>query len=336
MTQIDPWAVPVPGRGGDISLPAVPAQVGDAWSERRTIPTVAAAVLWFSTAVLQVAWLVFGQTKVLINPVQGDYTAEISDKGTACLGFVLIGVLLLRLRTRTLGLGLSMFIGLSWAATAPSDLRPVDWNGTYPGNYLFCVSLIAGTSAGALSAAELIRRRRAEGPAAPPPPPATRARIRQLGIAAGLVSLACAVGSNLVDIRIDHDLTRGLHCCTYTDATAVTKGGYLADWVFIAIVAVSAVVFRSRFLSVAAFLVPVFSAVRLIVDGVVRVIWPVSSLYGRHGAEVIGRMGDGSVGSVIHTSLELGFWLLVAQTVVLLAAAFIRSRIRPTVGEASV
>ena len=332
MTQIDPWAVPVSGGPGEVALPTVPAPVGDGWTERRTKPTVAAALLWFSAAVLQVSWLVFGQTNIRINPVEGDYTAQVSDKATACLGFVLIGVLLLRLRTRTLGLGLSMFTGLPWAALAPNDLRPVDWNGTYSWNYLFGASLIAGTLAGALSAAELIRRRRAEGPAAPPPPPATRARIRQLGIAAGLVSVACVVGSNLVEIRIDHDLTRGLHCCTYTDATAVTKGGYLAFWVFTAIVAVLAVVFRSRSLSVAAFLVPVFGAVRQVVDCVVRVIWPTSSLYGRHGAEMIGRIGGGSV---IHTSLEPGFWLFVVQTVVLLAAAFARSRVRPAVRAAS-
>lgn len=322
----------MPGQGGDVSLPTAPPPVADGWTERRTKLTIAAAALWFGAAILQTAWLVFGATNIEVNPVQGDYTAQISDKATACLGFVLFGVLLLRPRTRTLGLGLSAFAGLSWAATAPNDLRPVDWNGTYHWNNLFSASLVAGTLAGALSAAELIRRRRAEGPATPVPPQATRARILQLGLAAGLVSLVCVVGSNLVDVRVDHDLTRGLHCCTYSSSSAATQSGYVINWVFIAFLAVFAVVVRSRALSVAALLLPVFDAVREIVDCVVRLIWPLSSLYGRHGAQMIGGFGDVQV---VHTTLELGFWLLVVQAVVLLAAAYVRARIKPALTVAS-
>lgn len=333
MTQIDPWAVPVPGDPGDTSLPTAPVVVGEGWTERRTKLTVIAAVLWISVAVLQTLWLFFCRTNFLINPVQGDYTAQISDKAVACLGFVLIGALLLRLRTRTLGLGLSAFTGLSWAASAPADLRPVNWNETYHWNDLFSASLVAGTVAGALSAAEIIRRRRVEGPAALPPSGAAGARIRLFGIVVGLISVACAVSVRLVEIRVAHDMTRSLHCCTYSATTsAVTKSGYAGEWAFIAAMAVFAVVVRSRALSVAAFLAPVFDTFREIVDCVVRVIWPVSSLYGRHSARMIEDMG---AGSMIHTSLKLGFWLFVAQTVVLLAAAFVRHRIRPAVAEAS-
>lgn len=47
---------------------------------------------------------------------------------------------------------------------------------------------------------------------------------------------------------------------------------------------------------------------------------------------MIGGFGDVQV---VHTTLELGFWLLVVQAVVLLAAAYVRARIKPALTVAS-
>lgn len=336
MAETDPWIVIEDDEAphGDVRLPTAPPRLQDDWTERRTGLTVAAAVLWFIVVALQVAWLVFGGTNKLVDPVQGDYPLQITDKAGACLGFVLTGVLLLRTRTRTLGLGLSALIGLSWPVQAPGDFRPVEWNETYHLNNLFSAALIAGMVAGALSAAELVRRRRAEGPATALPARAVRARLRQLGVAAGVVSIGCVVGANFTDLRVD-TVTNSvvLHCCSYSMEGAVNRAGILTTCASFAFFAVFAVVVRSRALAVAAFLAPALDSARLVVDNFSRFAWPVPSLYGWHGAQLVDDLGRQSV---VGSSPGPGFWFLLVQVTVLAAAIYARYRVGGRVSPARV
>ena len=284
------------------------------------------ASLLVLSALATVVWLFI--SKLGPDGAVERYRFPVQDgaNGFLALSCLAIAACVLSRGGREFGLALGAAFALCMLAGELHNLNPALYAGSQadPFQWLFGVAELFRVVAGVLCG---LASWRARGPAARRPAPRARRDLELLRRQRLLYLLAAIFGvvPLAIGTMVDWEsisapgIGQSYECCTFAQETAWERADIIALPVALAVCVLFAAISGSRARSAGWLLGPALSGAEFVVEFVVEALWPTQSAYG---------IGAAPAAAEVHVTLLTGFWLMLLGTLVLLAAAIVRARLR--------
>lgn len=317
--QPDQWAATASG-AGNVAAAGLPSGRQEPLTGIAFKPIHAVVAVFFVlAAIAQTTWLFVGKATILSDNSISRYPNQATTNAVVIALYLVIAAFVLSRRSREFGLALALALPVSFLLANMHDLRPSNYFGAFApsGQYLFGIAKLC-ILAGGFTAGLEWRWRSLATPRTPASSPRRDVELlrrqRLLCLLAGVFGIVpFAIGLMIDSMTITvAGVDRSETCCTFAQRSGWEKADAIGFVAVLALFVVFAAIDRSRARSVAWLLAPTLLGVANILGLLAELAWPAQSF-----------LGDTSLD--LRISLIAGFWLQLLGTLVLLAAAAIRS-----------